>query len=239
MWQIPSLSPQKRFWNVCMNSEHTYKRCWKKWFSLLSSLAQTVIPPFSPLLSTEKSLTANLADKHSPFMKHLSVGSKLVNLVIWWRYGNIFSRGIATWIYCTAAFQSLTAIWISQTFTNNRAGCGKYHGGGQFTKKVQETNVDKSCESLQISKSTRTYWPASDTDRIRGELPQSVCQIHIAPPRLRHQDPFRATVLCTLYKAEQYKEYIKNTVVHCVTWRVVHNCNSAIWSAIGLWLLVI
>ena len=26
-------------------------------------LAQTVIPPFSPLLSTEKSLTANLADK--------------------------------------------------------------------------------------------------------------------------------------------------------------------------------
>ena len=92
---------------------------------------------------------------------------------------------------------------------------------------------------LQISKSTRTYWPASDTDRIRGELPQSVCQIHIAPPRLRHQDPFRSTVLCTLYKAEQYKEYIKNTVVHCVTWRVAHNCNSAIWSAIGLWLLVI
>ena len=93
MWQIPSLSPQKRFWNVCMNSEHTVwliRDAGKKWFSLLSSLAQTVIPPFSPLLSTEKSLTANLADKHSPFMKHLSVGSKLVNLVIWWKY--IFTR---------------------------------------------------------------------------------------------------------------------------------------------------
>ena len=47
-------------WTHCL----AYKRCWKKWFSLLSSLAQTVIPPFSPLLSTEKSLTVNLADKH-------------------------------------------------------------------------------------------------------------------------------------------------------------------------------
>ena len=94
---------------------------------------------------------------------------------------------------------------------------------------------------LQISKSTRTYWPASDTDRIRGNFHSLCVRFILLRQGCATRILFVPAPLCryTLYKSEQYKEYIKNTVVHCVTWRVVHNCNSAIWSAIGLWLLVI